>query len=141
MGEIKPNAAPIRLGSGVNEIIDAVGSPITITGNTDHSIWWYPYDSCLILDKNKKVAGWRNNNNMNIYMGERDINAPGIKIGSTFEEVIKAMGLTTEIHPNFVDFGKIFRYEDSYVDIDKNGKVTGWRDKGNLKLAQEGLEY
>lgn len=74
-------------------------------------------------------------------MGERDINAPGIKIGSTFEEVIKTMGLTTEIHPNFVDFGKIFRYEDSYVDIDKNGKVTGWRDKGNLKLAQEGLEY
>ncbi|WP_052085705.1 cell wall-binding repeat-containing protein [Clostridium sp. HMP27] len=141
MGEINPNATPIRLGSGISEIVAAAGTPISITDNTDHSIWWYSYNSSLTLDKNKKVVGWKNNNNMNIYMGERDINAPGIKIGSTFDEVIKAMGPTTEIHPNFVDFGKTLKYKDSYVEIDKDGRVTGWIDKGNLKLAQEELEY
>ncbi|WP_242966415.1 cell wall-binding repeat-containing protein [Clostridium sp. BSD9I1] len=40
-----------------------------------------------------------------------------------FEEVIKAMGPTTEIHPNFVDFGKTLKYKDSYVEIDKDGEI------------------
>lgn len=141
MGEINPNAAPIRLGSGVSEIIAAAGTPTSITDNIDHSIWWYGYNSSLTLDNNKKVVGWKNNSNMNIYMGERDINAPGIKIGSTFEEVIKAMGPTTEIQFNFIDFSRTLKYGDSYIKIDKNGRVTGWDDRGNLKLAQEELEY
>ncbi|MBM7868548.1 putative cell wall-binding protein [Clostridium pascui] len=136
IGDKKTNAVPITLGSGISEIAAAVGTPNSITHNSDHSYWWYSYNSCLTLDTNNKVIGWQNNNNMKIYMGAKDPNAPGIKKGSTVQDVVRAMGSTNEINFHSIDFSRSMKYGDSYITIDKNGIVTGWINKGELKLAQ-----
>ena len=64
----------------------------------------------------------------------KDPNAPPITIGSSVEDVIKAMGTPESIQISF----KSFKYRNSTVYFDDDWKVQSWDNRyGNLKVSLE----
>jgi len=64
----------------------------------------------------------------------KDPNAPPIIIGSSVEDVIKAMGTPESIQISF----KSFKYRNSTVYFDDDWKVQSWDNRyGNLKVSLE----
>jgi len=64
----------------------------------------------------------------------KDPNAPPITIGSSIEDVIRAMGTPESIQISF----KSFKYRNSTVYFDDDWKVQSWDNRyGNLKLSLE----
>jgi len=64
----------------------------------------------------------------------KDPYAPPITIGSSVEDVIKAMGTPESIQISF----KSFKYRDSTVYFDDDWKVQSWDNRyGNLKVSLE----
>ena len=64
----------------------------------------------------------------------KDPNAPPITIGSSVEDVIKAMGTPESIQISF----KSFKYRNSTVCFDDDWKVQSWDNRyGNLKVSLE----
>jgi len=64
----------------------------------------------------------------------KDPNAPLITIGSSVEDVIKAMGTPESIQISF----KSFKYRNSTVFFDDDWKVQSWDNRyGNLKVSLE----
>jgi len=64
----------------------------------------------------------------------KDPNAPPITIGSSIEDVIKAMGTPESIQISF----KSFKYRYSTVFFDDDWKVQSWDNRyGNLKVSLE----
>jgi len=64
----------------------------------------------------------------------KDPNAPPITIGSSVEDVIKAMGTPESIQISF----KSFKYRNSTVCFDEDWKVQSWDNRyGNLKVSLE----
>jgi hypothetical protein len=64
----------------------------------------------------------------------KDPNAPAITIGSSVEDVIKAMGTPESIQISF----KSFKYRNSTVYFDDDWKVQSWDNRyGNLKVSLE----
>lgn len=64
----------------------------------------------------------------------KDPHAPPITIGSSVEDVIKAMGTPESIQISF----KSFRYRNSTIFFDDNWKVQSWDNRyGNLKVSLE----
>ena len=64
----------------------------------------------------------------------KDSNAPPIIIGSSVEDVIKAMGTPESIQISF----KSFKYRNSTVFFDDDWKVQSWDNRyGNLKVSLE----
>ena len=64
----------------------------------------------------------------------KDPNAPPITIGSSLEDVIKAMGTPESIQISF----KSFKYRNSTVYFDDDWKVQSWDNRyGNLKVSLE----
>lgn len=64
----------------------------------------------------------------------KDPDAPLINIGSSVEDVIKAMGTPESIQISF----KSFKYQNSTVYFDDDWKVQSWDNRyGNLKVSLE----
>jgi len=64
----------------------------------------------------------------------KDVDAPPITIGSSVEDVIKAMGTPESIQISF----KSFKYQNSTVYFDNDWKVQSWDNRyGNLKVSLE----
>ena len=64
----------------------------------------------------------------------KDPNAPPITIGSSVEDVIRAMGTPESIQISF----KSFKYRNSTVYFDDDWKVQSWDNRyGNLKVSLE----
>jgi len=64
----------------------------------------------------------------------KDPNAPPITIGSSVEDVIKAMGTPESIQISF----KSFKYRNSTIFFDDDWKVQSWDNRyGNLKVSLE----
>jgi len=64
----------------------------------------------------------------------KDVDAPPITIGSSVEDVIKAMGTPESIQISF----KSFKYQNSTVYFDNDWKVRSWDNRyGNLKVSLE----
>jgi hypothetical protein len=64
----------------------------------------------------------------------KDPNAPLITIGSSVEDVIKAMGTPESIQISF----KSFKYRNSTIFFDDDWKVQSWDNRyGNLKVSLE----
>ncbi len=64
----------------------------------------------------------------------KDPHAPPITIGSSVEDVIKAMGTPESIQISF----KSFKYRNSNIFFDDNWKVQSWDNRyGNLKVSLE----
>ncbi|MEE8565161.1 MAG: hypothetical protein V3S79_02115, partial [Candidatus Thermoplasmatota archaeon] len=64
----------------------------------------------------------------------KDPHAPPINIGSSVEDVIKAMGTPESIQISF----KSFKYRNSTIFFDDDWKVQSWDNRyGNLKVSLE----
>jgi hypothetical protein len=64
----------------------------------------------------------------------KDPHAPPITIGSSVEDVIKAMGTPESIQISF----KSFKYRNSTIYFDDDWKVQSWDNRyGNLKVSLE----
>lgn len=111
------NQTLLRIKTLENENAELKGKLIAGTTKTDENSLSY-----IKLDKNGKVSGWYNNNHgLSNVLEKKTENAPPIKIGSTKEEVVKALGAPTKIDPNFAS---TWYYERSSVQFDNEGKVS-----------------
>lgn len=130
LGKIEPLASPVTLGSSIQEVIAANGTPpcYYYTGLR------YSDSSFIQLDKDGNVKGWTGGSRLNVSI-EKDPSAPPFTLGSTFAEVGKAMGTPDIIRENgtggsFWEYG----YAGS-IFFDKDGKVTGWDDDKGLNVT------
>lgn len=135
-----PTAPAITMGSSKEDVARALGSPYAIDNYSGNSLikWYYNYDSMVMFDSNYKVDGWVNNShNLKITMGQKDNNAPPFTIGSSSEDVIKAMGTPDELSADDVDisFNNLkWKYGNSYIYFAAAQKVKGYENKGDLKV-------
>ncbi|MBZ4656006.1 MAG: hypothetical protein JG759_554 [Thermoanaerobacter sp.] len=108
-------ASPIMLGSSITDVINAMGTPTSIIGNT----WSYGLSN--IYFENGKVSGWSIiDRKLNVFMGNKKDNATPFSKGSNMQDVINAMGTPTSI------IGNTWGYGLSSVYFDNDGIVTGW---------------
>jgi curved DNA-binding protein CbpA len=125
IGVKKNGAPPFSLGSNTNQVIEAMGTPLSIIGGA----WGYGFSN-VYFDFNGNVEGWSNiSNNLRVFIGNKKQNAPPFTIGSTMNQVIEAMGTPSSIT------GSVWGFRYSSVYFDSNGKVEGWSDiSKNLKI-------
>ncbi len=110
------NQTLLRIKTLENENAELKGELTGGTAKTDEKSLSY-----IKLDKEGRVSGWYNNNHgLSSVLEKKAENAPPIKIGSTKEEVVKALGAPTKIDPNF---SSTWYYERSSVQFDNEGKV------------------
>ena len=135
-GDNALTADPITIGSTKIQVIDAMGTPTRLFHyyGLNEEDWYYGFSKIVL--RSGKVAGWDNNGNLKVWLGNQPYNAADITIGSTKAQVINAMGTPT----------RIFRYlgidqEDWHYGISKvafkAGKVKGWDNAGNLRVHLE----
>lgn len=105
------------IGSSVDEVLSAQGTPSGISGNE----WWYEL-STITFDE-RVVAGWRDySHNLRVHMVPTSARTnKTFTLGSTPDEVITAQGTPSGVS------GDEWWYELSNVTFD-NGVVIGWRD-------------
>lgn len=124
MGKIDPEASPFTLGSSMEDVAKANGTPKTLVTETDGSFtWYYPdlnYYSCIVkFDKDGKVNGWSNPGNLKVWLGDKDPSAIEPKVGSAKEDVIKYLGTPRKIDGDTWDYGS-----KSYnIRFDKEDKI------------------
>ena len=125
IGKRDENPSPITIGSTEEDVVKTMGTPDSLSSYS----WWYEL-SYVSFDQNGKVDGWSNiSGNLNVSIGKRDDNPSPFTVGSTKEDVLKAMGTPDSLSPYSWWYGL------SYVSFDQNGKVDGWSNiSGNLLI-------
>lgn len=129
------SAAPIKLGSTKDEVIIAMGIPTKMPlPDSTESKWWYGLSS-ITFDKDNKVVGWDNAaDNLKVSIGDKDAEAPAFWLGSTVDDVVKAMGTPKVLWIDELNF-MYFSYDKGFVMFDNNtGLVNGWDKASLLKL-------
>ncbi len=117
MGPKKKGAAPFTIGSSIQDVIDAMGTPTSIIGDS----WGYDYSAVQLNSSSEEVIGWSNiSDNLNVFMGPRIKTADPFTKGSSKQQVIHAMGAPTSVIRDSWGYGF------STVQFDLNGKVTSW---------------
>lgn len=120
IGEKKKDAKPFTLGSTVQDVVDAMGTPDGIIGPN----FTYGYSS-VFFGIDGKVSGWSQiSNKLNMTLGEKKINSEGFNVGSTKQEVIDAMGTPQTLIGDTYSYG----YSSVYFI---NGKVYYYSNIGN----------
>lgn len=67
IGSKKKGATPFTIGSSIQDVIDAMGTPTSIIGNS----WGYEY-STIQFDLNGEVKGWSNiENNLKVTISSK----------------------------------------------------------------------
>lgn len=140
LGTKSNNAAPIKLGSTLAQVSDLLGTPTAmVTSRITNKPYSMSYGSCIIsLDKNGCVIGWFKKGAYNINIGNIDPSAQPIEVGTTFENVIKAMGTPDSLTASsFNDKPYMLQYGNSYIYIDDiSQKVQSWSNTGNLNVVK-----
>jgi glucan-binding YG repeat protein len=140
LGEKVTNASAIKLGSTLQDVTAVLGTPVELTFDSRYnSPSTLGYGNTLVnLDKSGLVIGWTNKDSYNFDMGSKDPSAPPIAIGSTLDDIIKAMGTPDDITSSgFNDKPYRVRYGTSYIYLDDmSGKVESWTNTGNLNIAK-----
>ncbi|TKH41498.1 hypothetical protein C1I60_19285 [Paenibacillus terrae] len=127
IGSKKKGATPFTIGSSIQDVIDAMGTPTSIIGDS----WGYDYSAVQLNSSGEEVIGWSNiSDNLNVFMGPRIKTAAPFTKGSSKQQVIHAMGTPTSVIRDSWGYGF------STVQFDLNGKVSSWSniDK-NLKVT------
>ncbi len=131
-------AGPVMLGSTFAETTTAFGTPSEVIYNSRnykiHYIRFGPQGGFSVLFySTDQVIGWNNKGNYNINIGDKDPLAKPIVVGSSFADVIKAMGTPDTLNPGTNNLPIWVKYGSSVVYIDeKTQKVTSWQNTGNL---------
>ena len=122
MGD-KISSATFTVGSTKDGVVKAMGTPGSVIGNT----WSYGYSS--VYFSNGGVSGWSIiDKKLNVYMGEK-ISSATFTVGSTKDEVVKAMGTPSSVIGNTWSYG----YSSVYFS---NGAVSSWSEIDvKLKLS------
>ncbi|MDP9698094.1 hypothetical protein J2T16_000991 [Paenibacillus intestini] len=121
------------IGSSKEEVLSLMGEKgkgreITI-GN---EVWWFYDDklSYICFDSKGEVKAWRNHNHfLKVTLGYKEPNAPDLTIGSSKEDVIKAMGT-----PSAILYDNSWQYGANTINFNNNDKVVSFIDiDGSLK--------
>jgi|GEM_PF-4706987 len=130
LGTKDASAPLINFDSTVQDVVKAMGTPISISTNSGDRLWSMAYkNSSVYFDDNGKVSAWLNNGDLKVSLGEKDLNSPGIKIGSSMEETVKAMGT-----PQQVQGKTAWSYGNSMIFFDDQFKIERIDNKGNIKI-------
>jgi outer membrane protein assembly factor BamE (lipoprotein component of BamABCDE complex) len=125
----KKSITYFKLGSSTTEVKSIMGTPSEIDDYTV-IVYWH-YGSSSVTFEDGAVTGWRQGSiTLKVNIGNAKSDASPFKLGSTYADVINAMGTPSEID----DYTVIvyWHYGSSSVTFE-NGAVTGWR-QGNVKL-------
>lgn len=148
----KPNAKPIYIGTTKEEFLSIMGgSGVTLLDFGVIYVFMRNTASIFMNNDNGtiKVIGWDNIGNVfNVSAGEKDPSAPPVTLGSSKEDVRRAMGspyhygIPYSQNPNTLKYTLTdtkrtqWRFpQDSFVTFDNNGKVVGWYNTGDLKVS------
>lgn len=140
MGQKIDSAPPVTLGSSKNDVVKALGtptwnSPFFGIKNDNFPQWDYDDGQYVIFDNNYKVIAWNNKGGLKVSLGDPDPNAQPVGIGSTWNEVAKALGTPMNIHvsgPSTIP--QSFSYSNCYLEFNFNGIVDSVINKGNPKV-------
>lgn len=127
---LDPQAPPLTYGSTLEEVFKTMGVPDKYSGTK----LYYGYYSYLILESpgiTGKVSQWYNYGELKMNMGEKDPEAPALKIGSSFEDVIKAQGTPTI----FISFDHI-SYGGAEIYFKDNKLIKAKNVNSVLKLSE-----
>jgi hypothetical protein len=139
LGTVDSHAGPVRLGSTLDEVTSAFGTPTLVIYNANtvkpNRI---DFGSCSIgLDSNLCVISWSEKGSLNINIGDKDPTAPPFAVGSSFADVIRAMGTPDTLNSGSFDLPLWIKYGQSVVDFNENAQtVTSWENKGELYVAE-----
>jgi len=128
MGD-KVEGAVFKIGSSKEDVVRAMGTPhyIYTISSSGKEIWGYEY-STVTFDYRGLVIEWDNvSNYLSVYMGDKTEDAV-FKIGSSKQDVIRAMGTPDDILRETEPSKEIWKYENSTVTFDSRGLVTEWND-------------
>lgn len=91
----------LEYGSTLGDVYKIMGMPNRFITNSNGQVQLYYGSSYLRLGSSNidsKLFLWENNGNLIFNLVSGDLNAPALKIGSTYEEVIKAQGTPTDFY-------------------------------------------
>jgi len=122
-----------RYGSSKEELFESMGTPkeLLMVGNKVYAT----YKEGFIELKNNKVISWVESikYGLRLGLGVFDPNSAGFSYDSSFEEVVKAMGVPSLLFKD--DDQIVLQYGKSYVYLYEDMKVKHWINKGELKLG------
>jgi hypothetical protein len=133
LSDRKKDGPAFSLNSGVKNVLDSMGTPTSIMKLFTGTQWGYDFSTIIFNSDNQVIAYSNISNNLNVWIADRDPDAPPFQIGSTKDEVLHAMGTPTSVANLFI--WQSFGYGFSSVTFSKEEKVTGYSDiSKNLKL-------
>jgi outer membrane protein assembly factor BamE (lipoprotein component of BamABCDE complex) len=138
LGEKQAGAAPVSLGSSLDDVTRALGTPTYLMHNlATAKPYRVGYGICdLRLDSQLRVIGWTDKGSLNISIGSKVPDAAPIAVGSSFDDVIKAMGTPDTLNPGSFDMPYWMKYGQSIVTLDEQTqKVVSWENAGNLLVG------
>ena len=128
MRKKEENAPPMDIGSSREDVLKALGSPSKIESNNKY-LWMYGLGH-VSFDQEGRVNGWYNYNNVLASgMRKKEENAQHIEIGSSREDVLKALGSPSEINSSNI---YLWMYGLGRVTFDQEGRVNGWYNYNNV---------
>lgn len=130
-------ANPFKLGSTKREVVNANGTPNSITCSMSGVEEWKFQDHSSVVFKDDRVITWMNRGVLKVDIGRKDANSMPVTLGSSRNEVIKTMGTPTSI--TFGDsnnyLSESWTYGDSFVEFsDETGGVQSYYNSGNLNV-------
>ena len=137
MGD-KAEDAVIKIGSSKEDVIRAAGIPDSVNQyRYQEEMWHYKRSSVTFNDKGLVRAWYNISDNLPVYMGDK-VEGAVFKIGSSEEDVIRAMGTPNSISKRYISDEKTWVYENSTVTFNNDGFVKGWNDASNNLSIDKG---
>lgn len=133
MGVKVSSAPPFTIGSSKADVLSAMGTPDSIS-NANKAYWSYGESRVYFSEYEGHVESFTNKGELKIDKEEPDKDAPPVTLGSSEEEIIRAMGAPDEVLRG-LHFSISWRYSSSYLGVDRYGKVIGWVDEGDLNVS------
>jgi len=129
----------LTLGSHKNDVLRIQGTPQEINAYPalGHEDWSYGGSSLRIDIKSGTVTQWKNEGNLAIQFlpGRRTTDSKHWTMGSHKDDVLRIQGTPQEIHAYPALGHEDWGYGASSLRIDiKSGKVTQWKNEGNLAI-------
>ena len=112
----------IDLGSTREKVLEALGSPTEISPTNQYK--WSYSNSSVIFDGNWKVIGWSNNYDQLKPAMYQSVGGK-IRVGSSVESVINALGSPTEISSTYP---LKWNYQNSFIQFGNDWKVISWKN-------------
>ncbi len=122
-----------KFGSSKEELFESMGTPKELLMVRNHV--YATFKEGLVELENNKVISWVESIKGGLRLGGGTINpnSPGFYYDSSFDEVVKAMGMPPMLFKD--DNQIVLQYGKSFVYLYENMKVKHWTNKGELKLG------